>query len=75
MGPPLADDIWRFGRDDADVFSSIYSGRPQGMPAWRGVLTDDRIWKVIAYVRTLQADRTAAAGARVPHHRINIAAP
>jgi cytochrome c oxidase cbb3-type subunit 3 len=53
MGPALADEYWRFGGDDADVFNSIYWGRGQGMPSWKDALTEDEIWKVVAYIRSL----------------------
>ena len=39
MGPNLADDYWRFGGDDADVFKSIFEGRGKGMPAWGAALS------------------------------------
>jgi cytochrome c oxidase cbb3-type subunit 3 len=53
MGPPLMDDEWRYGGRIDQIASSIAEGRPQGMPAWREKLTDDQIWKLAAYVRTL----------------------
>jgi cytochrome c oxidase cbb3-type subunit 3 len=28
-------------------------GRPNGMPAWRGRLTEQQVWQLAAYVRTL----------------------
>lgn len=53
MGPNLGDNYWRFGGDDADVFKSIYGGRGKGMPAWGAAITEDNIWKIVAYLRTL----------------------
>ena len=53
MGPPLMDDEWRYGGRIDQIAATIAEGRPQGMPAWRGKLTDDQIWKLAAYVRTL----------------------
>lgn len=53
MGPPLMDDEWRYGGRIDQIAASIAVGRPAGMPAWRGKLTDDQIWKIAAYVRTL----------------------
>src|SRR5207302_11083432 len=38
IGPDLADGRWRYGGSDAEVFSSIYYGRPKGTPAFGGVL-------------------------------------
>jgi cytochrome c oxidase cbb3-type subunit 3 len=53
MGPPLMDDEWRYGGRIDQIAATIAEGRPNGMPAWGGKLTDDQIWKLAAYVRTL----------------------
>ncbi|MFL6830140.1 MAG: c-type cytochrome [Sphingomicrobium sp.] len=53
MGPALMDDEWRYGGRIDQIASTIAEGRPNGMPAWRGRLTDDQIWKLAAYVRSL----------------------
>ena len=53
MGPALMDDEWRYGGRIDQIATTIAVGRPNGMPAWKGKLTDDQIWKLAAYVRTL----------------------
>jgi cytochrome c oxidase cbb3-type subunit 3 len=53
MGPPLMDDQWRYGGRIDQIAASIAEGRPNGMPAWRNKLTDDQIWQLAAYVRSL----------------------
>jgi cytochrome c oxidase cbb3-type subunit III len=53
MGPALMDDEWRYGGRIDQIAASIGEGRPNGMPSWRGKLTDDQIWKLAAYVRSL----------------------
>ena len=53
MGPALMDDEWRYGGRIDQIATTIAEGRPNGMPAWRGKLTEDQIWKIAAYVRTL----------------------
>jgi cytochrome c oxidase cbb3-type subunit 3 len=53
MGPALMDDKWRYGGRIDQIAATIADGRPNGMPSWRGKLTDDQIWKLAAYVRTL----------------------
>jgi len=53
MGPALMDDEWRYGSRIDQIATTIAEGRPNGMPAWRGKLTDDQIWKLAAYVRSL----------------------
>ncbi len=53
MGPALMDDEWRYGGRIDQIAATIAEGRPNGMPAWRGKLTQDQIWKLAAYVRSL----------------------
>ena len=53
MGPSLADNRWHFGGTNAEVFESIYQGRPEGMPAWGSLISDDQIWMLVTYVRSL----------------------
>ena len=53
MGPPLMDDEWRYGGRIDQIATSIAEGRPNGMPSWRSKLTDDQIWKLAAYVRSM----------------------
>jgi cytochrome c oxidase cbb3-type subunit III len=53
MGPPLMDDQWRYGGRIDQIAATIADGRPNGMPSWRGKLTEDQIWNLAAYVRSL----------------------
>jgi cytochrome c oxidase cbb3-type subunit 3 len=53
MGPALMDAKWRYGGRIDQIAASIAEGRPNGMPAWRGKLTNQQIWQLAAYVRTL----------------------
>ena len=53
MGPPLMDDQWRYGGRIDQIATTIAEGRPNGMPAWRGKLTEDQIWDLAAYVRSM----------------------
>jgi cytochrome c oxidase cbb3-type subunit III len=53
MGPALMDDAWRYGRESQSVYASIMQGRPNGMPAFRGRITDDQAWQLVAYVRSM----------------------
>lgn len=53
MGPPLMDDQWRYGGRIDQIATTIAEGRPDGMPAWRDKLTEDQIWDLAAYVRSL----------------------
>lgn len=43
------------GRLDASLFKRIHDGKPNtAMGAWSAALSDDEIWDVLAYVRTLK---------------------
>ena len=53
MGPSLRDSTWIYGSSDAQIYSTIVEGRPNGMPAWGARLPEEQIWKIIAYLRTL----------------------
>ena len=51
VGPSLTDGRWRYGGSDAEVFSSIYYGRPKGMPAFGGLLPPNVVWKLVTYLK------------------------
>ena len=52
VGPSLVDGRWRYGGADDEVFSSIYFGRPKGMPAFGGIVGTDGIWMLVAYLKS-----------------------
>jgi mono/diheme cytochrome c family protein len=54
MGMPLLDDVWKFGSDDETLFKLIKGQIPeQTMPKIFGHLSDDDVWKMIAYIRSI----------------------
>lgn len=53
MGPSFQDGRWHFGGSAGAVFESIYQGRPDGMPAWGGRISNDQIWMLTAYLQSL----------------------
>lgn len=53
MGPSFQDGRWHFGGSPGAVFESIYQGRPDGMPAWGGRISNDQIWMLTTYLRSL----------------------
>jgi cytochrome c oxidase cbb3-type subunit 3 len=55
MGPALMDDEWRYGGTMDEIAATILDGRPNGMPAFRGRITEDQAWQLAAYVRALSA--------------------
>lgn len=57
VGPSLSARRWRFGGSDADIFQTIYYGRPHGMPAFGGLLPADGIWQIVSYLRSLPAPK------------------
>ncbi|MBU3077321.1 c-type cytochrome [Sphingomonas quercus] len=55
MGPALSDAEWRYGGSMEEIVATIDQGRPNGMPSWRGKLTEQQMWQLAAYVRSLSA--------------------
>jgi cytochrome c oxidase cbb3-type subunit III len=53
VGPNLGDKRWRYGGADAEVFMSIYYGRPKGMPGFGGTLGAEGVWTLVTYLRSL----------------------
>jgi cytochrome c oxidase cbb3-type subunit 3 len=53
IGPALSDNYWIYGGSLQQIHDTIRDGRPNGMPAWGPRLTDDEIWQVAAYVRSM----------------------
>lgn len=51
--PRLNDDIWLYGGDEATIRTTIAVGRNGQMPAHQGVLSDDKIKLLAAYVLNL----------------------
>lgn len=51
VGPSLVDGRWRYGGADDEIFSSIFYGRPKGMPAYGGVIGTDGVWNLVAYIK------------------------
>ena len=69
IGPPLMADVWRYGKDPGNIYTSIVEGRPNGMPSWRRRMPEFHVWQIVTYVQTLQADRSIASppGPRQEH--------
>jgi mono/diheme cytochrome c family protein len=51
IGPSLVDGRWRYGGEDGALFHSIFYGRPNGMPAYGGMLSDTTVWQLVNYMR------------------------
>ena len=55
MGPALRDANWRYGGSMADIVTTILDGRPNGMPSFRGRITETQAWQLAAFVRAMSA--------------------
>jgi cytochrome c oxidase cbb3-type subunit III len=53
VGPNLGDGRWRYGGAPAEIFASIYYGRPKGMPAFGGALGPEGVWTLVTYLKSL----------------------
>jgi cytochrome c oxidase cbb3-type subunit III len=63
IGPPLRDPQWIYGSDPASIFQTLAQGRPNGMPAFSGRMSDQQIWRLERYIRSLGgAEENVAAG-------------
>jgi cytochrome c oxidase cbb3-type subunit 3 len=60
MAPAFVDGRWHFGGSPAEVYESIFQGRPDGMPAWGGLLDQASIWRLVSYVRSLEKGKDVA---------------
>jgi len=63
VGPALNDTNWIYGGAPAQIFDSIVRGRPNGMPAWGARIPNDKVWQLVAYVRSLSGEQPKAATA------------
>lgn len=53
MGPPLMDEQWLYGSEPAQIVATIVEGRVNGMPSFAGRISEDQLWQIAAYVRSL----------------------
>ena len=68
MGPALMDSVWIYGASPDSIYQTIVRGRPNGMPSFRGRLPEDRIWQLVAYVRSMSGlERFDARPGRSEH--------
>ena len=55
MGPSLRDDEWKYGGTDSAIVLTLHQGRPGGMPAWKGVATEEEIKNIVTYIRSMRS--------------------
>jgi cytochrome c oxidase cbb3-type subunit III len=61
IGPALMDSDWIYGSSPGSIRETILDGRPNGMPAFRGHLSETQVWQLVAYVRSLSGQASKAA--------------
>jgi len=52
--PDLTRKNKKYGNADADLLLTITKGRPGGMPNWNNTLGTEKIWKIIAFLRSIE---------------------
>jgi cytochrome c oxidase cbb3-type subunit 3 len=55
MGPSLSNTAFIYGGEPANIYLSIYQGRPNGMPAWGTMLPDSIIWDLVTYIQSISS--------------------
>lgn len=56
MGPSLRDEQWLYGSSDPQIAKSIVDGRANGMPAWGVMLTEEQVWQITAYIKSMRTE-------------------
>ncbi|CCE10493.1 FixP1 Di-heme cytochrome c (fragment) [Bradyrhizobium sp. STM 3843] len=62
MGPALSNNFFIYGSQPANIYLSIYQGRPNGMPAWGATLPDTVIWDLVTYIGKISNEPTPEWG-------------
>jgi cytochrome c oxidase cbb3-type subunit 3 len=65
MGPSLSNRFFIYGDTPANIYLSIYQGRPRGMPSWGAMLPDSVIWDLVAYIRSISQAPTTGWGTTI----------
>jgi cytochrome c oxidase cbb3-type subunit 3 len=53
MGPSLSNAQFIYGKEPENIYLSILQGRPNGMPVFGGLLPDQIIWDMVAYIESI----------------------
>jgi len=61
IGPALMDADWIYGDDPQSIYQTILGGRPNGMPAFNGRISQTQAWQLVAYVRSLSGQASKSA--------------
>jgi cytochrome c oxidase cbb3-type subunit III len=72
IGPSLSGRPLLYGAEPAQIYLTIYQGRPRGMPAWGAMLPDNIIWDLVAYIRNIGRQPKEAWGQTISAQHPNI---
>jgi cytochrome c oxidase cbb3-type subunit 3 len=53
IGPALMDQEWIYGSSSPQIVATMLQGRPNGMPSFRRLLTEQQMWQIAGYVRSM----------------------
>jgi cytochrome c oxidase cbb3-type subunit III len=56
MGPSLSNATFIYGDAPENIYLSILQGRPNGMPVFGGLLPDQVIWDLVAYIESISKE-------------------
>jgi len=71
MGPSLSNGSFIYGSDPANIYLSIYQGRPNGMPAWGAMLPDSLIWDLVTYIQSISSAPTTGWGQTISRETLS----
>lgn len=73
MGPPLMDNEWIYGSSPENIVSTIVEGRPNGMPSFRNRITNQQLWQLAAFVRSMAGlEAKAPSSGRSDHMQYKV---
>ena len=65
--PDLTDDQWDHGSSDGEIYAVTKRGIPSTMmPGFAGAISDDDVWNVVNYLRTLAPKKSGSTEAQTP---------
>ncbi|WP_206455544.1 c-type cytochrome [Aurantimonas marina] len=62
MGPSLSNASFTYGDKPEQIFLTILQGRPNGMPTFGGMLPDEVIWDLVAYIGQISKEPSGEWG-------------
>jgi cytochrome c oxidase cbb3-type subunit 3 len=72
MGPALSNRFFIYGGEPVNIYLSIYHGRPNGMPAWGAMLSDEIIWDLVTYIESISQSPSKGWGQTISRDALKI---